>query len=139
MGKRAEQAVENHRNGYNCAQAVACTFADLMGMDEKDVFKMSEGFGFGMGACETCGAVSGMLMVSSAVSSDGNLDAPATKQKTYKIMRELQEAFREKNSSTYCRDLLGGKGRPKLRSCPGCVEDAASLLEEKIFSETAED
>ena len=55
MGKRAEEAVKKHSEGYNCAQSVACTFADLMGMDEKDVFKMSEGFGFGMGACETCG------------------------------------------------------------------------------------
>ena len=139
MGKRAEEAVKKHSEGYNCAQSVACTFADLMGMDEKDAFKMSEGFGFGMGACETCGAVSGMLMVASVISSDGNLEAPAAKQKTYKIMRELQEAFREKNSSTYCRDLLGGKGKPKLRSCPGCVEDAAALLEERIFSDLQKD
>ena len=103
MGKRAEEAVRKHSCGYNCAQAVACTFADIMGMDEQDVFRLSEGFGFGMGASETCGAVSGMLMVASSVSSDGNLDAPATKQKTYRLMRELQEAFREKNSSTICR------------------------------------
>ena len=138
MGKRAEEAVQKHKNGYNCAQAVACTFADLMNMDEKDVFRISEGFGFGMGACETCGAVSAMLMVASTASSDGNLEAPATKQKTYKLMRELQEAFREKNSSTYCRDLLGGKDRTKLRSCPGGVEDAAALLEEMFLAEQAE-
>lgn len=135
MGKRAEEAVLKHRNGYNCAQAVACTFADIMNMDEKDVFKISEGFGFGMGACETCGAVSGMLMVASSLSSDANLEAPATKKQTYKLMTELQAAFKEKNSSTYCRDLLGSAGRPKLRSCPGCVEDAASLLEEMVLSE----
>ena len=57
MGKRAEEAVKKHHSGYNCAQAVACTFSDVIGMDEKDVFRMSEGFGFGMGANETCGAV----------------------------------------------------------------------------------
>ena len=136
MGKRAEEAVRKHSCGYNCAQAVACTFADVMGMDEQDVFRLSEGFGFGMGTSETCGAVSGMLMVASSVSSDGNLEAPATKQKTYRLMRELQEAFREKNSSTICRDLLGGKGKPKLRSCPGCVEDAATFLEEKILTDS---
>ena len=96
---------------------------------------MSEGFGFGMGANETCGAVCGMLMIASALSSDANLEAPSTKQKTYKLMRELQDAFREKNTSVICRELLGGKGRPKLRSCSGCVEDAATLLEEKILSE----
>lgn len=136
MGKRAEEAVKKHSSGYNCAQAVACTFADVMGMDEQDVFRLSEGFGFGMGASETCGAVCAMLMVASSVSSDGNMDAPATKQKTYKLMRELQDAFREKNTSIICRELLGGKGKPKLRSCPGCVEDAAALLEEKVLSKS---
>ena len=135
MGKRAEEAVKKHHSGYNCAQAVACTFSDVIGMDEKDVFRMSEGFGFGMGSNETCGAVCGMLMIASALSSDANLEAPSTKQKTYKLMRELQDAFREKNTSVICRELLGGKGRPKLRSCSGCVEDAAALLEEKILSE----
>ena len=133
--ERVKLAEEKHHSGYNCAQAVACTFSDVIGMDEKDVFRMSEGFGFGMGANETCGAVCGMLMIASALSSDANLEAPSTKQKTYKLMRELQDAFREKNTSVICRELLGGKGRPKLRSCSGCVEDAAALLEEKILSE----
>ncbi len=132
MGKRSEQAVLYHSRGYNCAQAVACAFADVIDMDEKDIFRLSEGFGLGMGARETCGAVSGMLMVASALSSDANTEAPATKQKTYKLMRELQDAFREKNSSTICRELLGGQGKPKLRSCPGCVEDAAELLEQML-------
>ena len=130
MGKRAEEAVKKHACGYNCAQAVACTFSDIMNMDEKDVFKLSEGFGFGMGINDVCGAVTGMMMVASTASSDGNMDKPATKQKTYKEMRELQSKFAQMNTSIYCRDLLGGKGKPKLRSCPGCVEDAATLLEE---------
>jgi len=133
MGKRAEEAVKKHSNGYNCAQAVVCTFCDKMGVSEEDAFRMSEGFGFGMGAKEVCGAVSGMLMVASTISSDGNLDKPSTKQKTYKLMRELEEEFANKNQSIYCRDLLGGPGQPKLRSCPGCVEDAAAILEEKVF------
>ena len=114
---------------------MVCAYCDLVGLDKETAYKMSEGFGFGMGACETCGAVSGMLMVASSLSSDANLEAPATKKQTYKLMTELQAAFKEKNSSTYCRDLLGGAGRPKLRSCPGCVEDAASLLEEMVLSE----
>ncbi len=137
MGKKAEEAVVRHSNGYNCAQAVLCTFCDETGINEQEAFRLAEGFGFGMGNKEVCGAVSGMLMAASAMSSDGNLDKPATKQKTYKLMRELEEEFHNKNQSIYCRDLMGGPGQPKLRSCPGCVEDAASILEEKLFSGTA--
>ncbi len=132
MGKRADDAVMKHSSGYNCAQAVACAFADVIGIDETELFKMSEGFGFGMGSNQVCGAVSGMLAAASTLSSDGNLEAPATKKKTYALMRELQQAFIDKNSSIICKDLLGGPDRPKLRSCSGCVEDAASILEEKL-------
>ena len=30
---KAELAVAKHRNGYNCCQAVACVFADEVGID----------------------------------------------------------------------------------------------------------
>lgn len=129
MGKRAEKALMNHMSGYNCAQAVACAFSDVMGMDEKDVFRLAEGFGFGMGSKQVCGAISGMQMAASCLSSDGDLDDPKTKAKTYKLMRELQQQFIDKNQSIICGELLGGPGKPKLRSCPGCVEDAANILE----------
>lgn len=33
MESRIERADELHRKGYNCAQAVACTYADLVGVD----------------------------------------------------------------------------------------------------------
>lgn len=32
---RIEKAKENHKNGYNCSQAVACAFCDEVGIDEK--------------------------------------------------------------------------------------------------------
>ncbi|MCI8284340.1 MAG: C_GCAxxG_C_C family protein [Firmicutes bacterium] len=134
MGKK-EEAAERHSKGFNCTQAVVCSFCDELNISEQEAFKLAEGFGFGMGAKEVCGAVSGMLMVASYLSSDGNLDKPATKQKTYKVMRELQEEFFNKNTSIYCRELLGGPGQPKLRSCRGCVEDAAEILEAKFFAE----
>lgn len=37
------------RNGYNCAQAVACAFAEEAGVDKATVFRIAEGFGSGMG------------------------------------------------------------------------------------------
>ena len=37
---RKDRAVELHKKGYNCAQAVACNYCDLFGMDEETVFRI---------------------------------------------------------------------------------------------------
>ena len=52
--EKVEKALQNHKNGYNCAQSVACVYAKMLGMDEEAVFRLSEGFGLGMGSMETC-------------------------------------------------------------------------------------
>lgn len=49
MESRIEIALDKHRHGYNCAQAIVCTYCDLFGLDEETAFKVSEGFGGGMG------------------------------------------------------------------------------------------
>ena len=49
MENRVEKTIERHKKGYNCAQAVVCTYCDLLNAEEQDAFRMSEGFGAGMG------------------------------------------------------------------------------------------
>ena len=34
MNSRVNEAANRKRNGYNCAQAVACTYCDLAEIDE---------------------------------------------------------------------------------------------------------
>ena len=45
MESRVKETIVRHDKGYNCAQAVACTYCDLFGYKEEDVFRMTEGFG----------------------------------------------------------------------------------------------
>lgn len=132
MTEVSKKAVENHKKGYNCAQAVACAFCDKLGRDEKEVFEIMEAFGFGMGTMGTCGAVSAMAAVVGMELSDGALDAPKTKKQCYKAMKELTGRFREKNGSVICRELKGVDTGNVLRSCDGCVEDAAEILDEYL-------
>ena len=127
MDKHTEQALANHKKGYNCAQAVACAFAEDLGRDEKEIFEIMESFGFGMGAMETCGAISGMAAVIGMKESDGNLDKPGTKKTCYRISKELIRRFQEKNGSVVCRELKGIDTKKMLRSCNGCIEDATEL------------
>ena len=101
MSDRVQQSVNNHKSGYNCAQAVACAYCDLFGADEKETFKAMEAFGFGMGTMGTCGAVSAMAALAGMKLSDGNLEAPATKKVCYKTMKEMTEKFQEKNKSIH--------------------------------------
>jgi len=131
---RVKRADELHNQGYNCAQAVACAYCDLFNSDEKEVFRMMEAYGLGMGDMKcTCGAVSGMVTLAGLKNSDANLDAPKTKGSTYKIAKELTAAFREKNGSVICADLKGVETGEPLRSCKGCIEDAAKIVEEKLL------
>ena len=134
MSEAIKKALEYHAKGYNCAQSVACAFCDRLGKDEKTVFEMTEAFGFGMGTMGTCGAVSAMAAVVGMVESDGNLEAPKTKKKSYGAMKELTNKFIEKNESIICKDIKGVETGKVLRSCNGCIEDAVVLLEEYLAS-----
>lgn len=131
---RIEKAVALHKKGYNCSQAVICAYSDLFGMDEETAFKVSEGFGGGMGGMRdgTCGAVTGMYMLAGMKNSSGGIDNGKTKAETYKLIKELSDEFKNMNTSTVCADLLGTGGKPKLRSCEGCIEDACKIVEERL-------
>lgn len=127
---RCEKAVEKKHNGYNCAQAVACSFCEEFGVDQETMFKISEGFGFGMGMMDMCGAVTGMMMVIGMDNSIGNLEnGKATKADTYKKTKEFAEKFRQKNGTYYCRDLKGVFGKGKVVPCSQCIADAVELTE----------
>lgn len=136
MEKFVEKALENHKRGFNCAQAVACAYCDEVGMDENIIFKMAEGFGAGMGGLQcTCGALSGAIMLAGLKQSSGDVNNPTTKASTYKLSKEMVEEFREKNTSVVCRDLKGLDTKVVLRSCDGCIEDAARIAYNVLFRE----
>ena len=61
---KKELAIAYHDKKFNCCQAVACAFAEEVGVSEEVLFKAGEGFGLGMGGMEgTCGALSGAIML----------------------------------------------------------------------------
>ncbi|MEG2199180.1 MAG: C-GCAxxG-C-C family protein [Anaerovorax sp.] len=139
MENRIEKAVAYHKAGYNCSQAVVCAYCDLFGISKEVAFKISEGLGGGMGGMHTgtCGAVSGLYLLAGLKNSSGGIENGSTKTSTYQLIRNLTEAFKVKNTSVICADLLGLAGQPKLRSCNGCIEDACRLVEENLIDKEA--
>ena len=136
MESRVMEAKARHDRGFNCCQAVACTYCDLFGMDEETAFKACEAFGAGMGGMEgTCGSVSGAVFLAGLKNSCGDLEKPVSKGKTYQFSRAITAKFREKNGSLVCRDLKGIETGTPLRSCEGCILDAAALVEELLLNQ----
>ena len=134
METRIARTMENHKKGYNCCQSVACAYCDLVGVDEETMFKAAEAFGAGMGGMEaTCGAVSGAVLLAGLKNSCGNLNMPVSKGATYKLSKEIVAKFQAKNGSVICKELKGMETGCPLRSCDGCIEDAAALAEEVLF------
>ena len=138
MESRIRQTIELHKKGYNCAQSIACTYCDLVGIDEKTALRATEGFGAGMGGMQaTCGAISGAVFLAGLKEADGVLGAPKSKTKTYKLSRTIVEAFRQKNGTTICKELKAKDpetGKVK-RDCDGCIMDAAAIAEILLFSD----
>lgn len=108
MESRINDCTMRHNMGFNCAQSVACTYADLVGCDEETMFKMTEGLGLGMGGMQgTCGALSGACVLAGMKNSGGDLQNPTTKGQTYQLSREIVARFQQRAGATICKDQIG--------------------------------
>ena len=141
---RAEQAAQLFLQGYNCAQAVAVAFSDLTSLSPELSAKMASSFGGGMGRMrEVCGAVSGMLLVTSLLYGYDQPENDQGKKELYQLVQNLAEQFRQQNGSIICRELL--KNPPsdpnpsprtaeyyRQRPCAAMVYTAAEILDTYI-------
>lgn len=123
-----------HSQGYSCSQAVLGAFSDVVGVDQKMLFKLAAGFGGGIADMrEVCGAVIALAMVVDLVYAEGAPDGRQRAANDYPRLRELAEAFRRENGSIVCRELLGMNGtkrvRPLGKTCHDMVCDTARLVD----------
>lgn len=136
MNTRIEETIQKHNKGYNCAQAVACTYCDLVGVEEETMFKMTEALGLGMGGMEgTCGAVTGACILAGMKQSSGRLDRPDSKASSYQLSRAIVQQFEAQNQTLVCRELKGIDTGKMLRPCTECIRDAARIAEQVLFQD----
>lgn len=144
--EREQKAGELFKAGYNCCQAVAMTFADVIGLPEDEIARLASGFGGGMGRMrEVCGTVSAMTMVSGALIPANDVNDKSAKTKNYALVQEMAGEFKDMNGSIICRELLGlskPEGTPvpsdrtseyyKKRPCGELCSIAAGIIARKI-------
>ena len=132
--ERVAKAMELFKSKYNCAQAVACAFSDMTDISEEMMFRITEGFGHGMGSFDgTCGALSAACVLSGLKNSTAHLAAPDSKQISEQEAKKCLLAFKEKNGAVTCRELKGLDTGTPLRGCGGCIKDAVTVIAENLY------
>jgi C_GCAxxG_C_C family probable redox protein len=121
---------------------VLSTYGQRFGLDRETGLRIAGAFGAGMGRTGgTCGAVAGALMVLGLVHAKVRPGDDDARERSYALARAFMDAFRSRNRSLICRDLLGvdvgtPEGMAEVRNrdlftarCPHFVLDAAELLD----------
>jgi C_GCAxxG_C_C family probable redox protein len=144
LERQADQCVARFKKGINCTQAIASTYGGQFGLDKGTALKLAAAFGSGMGMGETCGAVTGALMIIGLKHSKVSRNRLLSKDRTEVVAQEFTEKFKARHGTVVCRELLGcdistSEGLKKAeqekhfkKRCPEYVKDAAEILEEML-------
>jgi C_GCAxxG_C_C family probable redox protein len=141
---RRELAINYFKEGYNCTQAVVMAFKDVLSIDPNELCKISSPFGGGISRMrETCGAVTGMVLVLGNLIGYDTPEIGVKKHELYKNTQELLRIFENKYGSLRCGILLNleekhsdPKPSPRdhsffeKRPCPELIGGAAEILED---------
>ncbi len=93
--ERIEYAVNLHRNGFNCSQAVFVAFSDLYGIERELALRLSAPFGGGIGRMrETCGAACAMFMLAGLENGPTVPKDLKGRAENYDLVQELAAEFK---------------------------------------------
>jgi C_GCAxxG_C_C family probable redox protein len=138
---QVDYCVARFKKGINCTQAIASTYGGQFGLDQETALKIAAAFGSGMGMGETCGAVSGALMIIGLKHSKVSGSRLLSKDRTEVVAQEFTEKFKARHGTVVCRELLGcdvttSEGLKTAKQekhfkkrCPEYVKAAAEILE----------
>ena len=142
---KTEKALKNFQETMNCSQAILSAYSEDLGMDEKLAHKVASAFGGGIARNgETCGAVTGALMVLGLKHWNPDLVPDEAKMYVYDRSNKFIQEFIAQNKSIKCKELLDAdlsteEGRKKMKEenlskkiCEKAVCDAAEIIE-KMF------
>lgn len=140
----ADKAEAMFKEGFSCSQAVLAAYCEQFGLDKEQAYKIGSGFSGGMHLDQTCGAVTGALMVIGLKYGRTRADDIEAKMNTAKKVVEFAKKFKERHGTISCTELLGcnistmeGYEEAKKKdlfkqACPKYVISAAEILDEML-------
>ena len=145
---RKEQAIQYFKEGYNCSQAVVLTFKDILKIDPNELCRIASPFGGGISRMrETCGAVTGMVLVLGNLIGYETPETGEKKHELYKNTQEIMHIFENRYGSLRCGKLLNISQKHDYpmptprdhsffinRPCPELIGGAAEILEDYLKS-----
>jgi C_GCAxxG_C_C family probable redox protein len=145
MKELQDKAIQLHQSGLNCAQAVLTSYCDEMNFDNNLALSISCGFGGGMGRLqETCGAVTGAIMVLGIHTCNKYTENKQRKEISYSKVQQFAEKFKSMHGTLDCKTLLNCdlntiEGQKYMKEhnlstkvCNRCIGNSIGILEELI-------
>lgn len=133
MYEEVRKRAENYfRQDYNCAQAVALSNLELLGGQTSGVLQLAAGFGHGMSAGCTCGAIVGGVMAISlmfAGSETKGFDREITE-----AAAQLHREFVNEFGTACCRGLRKKLSPYKNKKCREITAKTAAITMELLLS-----
>ncbi len=135
------EAIELHRQGFSCSQAVFGAYCERFGVNKEQGLKLACGLGGGLGRLGgRCGAVTGaclLIGLEHGMSIPGDTNAKA---KTYEIVREFVARFEERRKTSVCREITGvdvlNADQATIERikpiCDGAISDAVEIVGEML-------
>ena len=115
MSPKVAQAVDFMNGSYSCSQSIMCAFCDEAGMTQDAAAKFAAPYSGGKAI--KCGALYA-----------GELVLKAKFGENTPLVAEIDKKFQDKVGAMNCREIRS----KRLRPCVGCVEDAATILEDML-------
>ena len=141
-----KQITDLFKSNIHCSQIVLGEFADELGYDREEAYRIANPFGGGSFLGDTCGCVQGAsIAIGMRYGNDTPGDVEADMRCREKLAR-FQQEFKEKCNALNCRELIGydfgkpGEAEEAFSSgvvfdrCPGYVQAAIEILQ-KMFEE----
>jgi len=133
MYEEVRKRAENYfSQDYNCAQAVALSSVELLGGQTSGIRQLAAGFGHGMSAGCTCGALAGGVMAISLL-----LAGPETKgfdREIAEAAAQLHRKFVNEFGQTCCRGLRKKLSPYKNSRCREITSKTAALTMELLLT-----
>ena len=135
-----ENETQNPGDLYNCAQQVLVPLCDKFGLHHDLAIRIASNFGGGINCMgETCGAVTGALMVI-GLKYGGTKEDKESNEIREKLVNDFIAQFQFRTGSIRCKELLGldfsipeektiieEKKIPESR-CPGFIDHSVKIL-----------